>query len=172
MNKDELASGLANEFENMIAWYKAQSSDEFETGPAGKWTAAQHLDHLIRSAKPVNQALRLPKLALGTMFGKADRDSLSFDGVVGVYKEKLAAGGAASGRFVPEDSVGVDKNSFLDSLRKEGERLVSITNKWKEADLDIYQLPHPLIGNMTVREMLQFTIYHMQHHLNALSNDY
>ena len=33
-----------------------------------------------------------------------------------------------------------------------------------EKDLDFYVLPHPLIGKLTLREMLFFCIYHVQHH--------
>jgi hypothetical protein len=33
-----------------------------------------------------------------------------------------------------------------------------------EEDLDSYCLPHPLLGNLTMREMLYNAIYHVQHH--------
>lgn len=172
MDKNEIAKGLQTEFDAVCAWFEAQSESDFNSGPEGKWTAAQHLDHLVRSANPVNLAMRMPKLALRKMFGVAGHESKSFDGVVSVYKEKLGQGGAASGRFLPKESEGVIKTKTLQSLKKEGERLVVITSKWTESDLDKYALPHPLIGKMTVREMLQFTIYHMQHHLNALKSQY
>lgn len=172
MNKEELIAGLTREFDAVNAWFEQQPAEAFENGPDGKWTAAQHLDHLVRSAKPLNQALRLPKIALRKMFGKPDRASQSFDGVVATYKEKLDAGGAASGQFVPKESGSVDKADLQKALAKEGDKLVAIAKKWDDADMDKHQLPHPLIGNMTVREMLQFTIYHMQHHLNALNQNY
>ena len=40
--------------------------------------------------------------------------------------------------------------------------------KLDEEDLDNYILPHPLIGKTTIREMLYFTIYHVQHHHKAI----
>ena len=42
--------------------------------------------------------------------------------------------------------------------------LVSTTEKWQENDLDRYQLPHPLLGKLTIREMLYFAIYHNLRH--------
>jgi hypothetical protein len=36
---------------------------------------------------------------------------------------------------------------------------------WSEDDLDNHRLPHPLLGKLTVREMLFFTLYHIQHHM-------
>ena len=35
-------------------------------------------------------------------------------------------------------------------------------------DLDKYVLPHPLLGKVTLREMLYFTIHHNEHHLELL----
>ena len=37
-------------------------------------------------------------------------------------------------------------------------------DSFSEKDLDNYILPHPLLGKLTIREMLFFTIYHVQHH--------
>jgi len=37
-----------------------------------------------------------------------------------------------------------------------------------EDDLDRVMLPHPLLGKLTLREMLFFTIYHVEHHLGIL----
>ena len=39
--------------------------------------------------------------------------------------------------------------------------------RWNEADLDSTRLPHPLMGRMTVREVLHFTVYHNLHHVHA-----
>ena len=33
-----------------------------------------------------------------------------------------------------------------------------------ESDLDTLQAPHPLLGKLTLRELMYFTIYHAQHH--------
>ena len=35
---------------------------------------------------------------------------------------------------------------------------------WKESDLDKYVLPHPLLGKISLREMLYFTDFHILHH--------
>ena len=41
---------------------------------------------------------------------------------------------------------------------------MKLVSKWSEGDLDLYVIPHPLIGGLTFREILYFTIYHVQHH--------
>ena len=43
------------------------------------------------------------------------------------------------------------------------------THSWGELALDRYRLPHPLLGRLTVREMLLFTLYHSVHHFNLVS---
>jgi len=35
---------------------------------------------------------------------------------------------------------------------------------WGDDALDRYRLPHPLIGKLTLREMLVFTLFHFDHH--------
>ena len=40
---------------------------------------------------------------------------------------------------------------------------------WREQDLDRYVLPHPLLGKLTLREMLFFTLYHNYHHVRNVA---
>ncbi len=42
--------------------------------------------------------------------------------------------------------------------------LCSKLEKFDEIERDTYILPHPLLGKLTIREMLYFTIYHVAHH--------
>jgi hypothetical protein len=48
-------------------------------------------------------------------------------------------------------------------------QLASSIGRWREEDLDYYRLPHPLLGKLTVREMLFFTVYHNYHHPRSLA---
>ncbi|MFN2437645.1 MAG: hypothetical protein ABR503_00495 [Chitinophagaceae bacterium] len=42
--------------------------------------------------------------------------------------------------------------------------LCKILNKYSEEEIDRFVLPHPLLGKLTLREMMYFTIYHVEHH--------
>jgi len=42
-------------------------------------------------------------------------------------------------------------------------------DRFSETQLDQLILPHPLLGKLTLREMLYFTIYHVQHHQKQLT---
>jgi hypothetical protein len=53
---------------------------------------------------------------------------------------------------------------LADAVEELGRRVVS----WSEIDLDRYRLPHPLLGKLTVREMLFFTLQHLAHHASKV----
>ena len=44
-------------------------------------------------------------------------------------------------------------------------RLHGAITRWGERALDRFRLPHPALGQLTVREMLFFTLYHNLHHV-------
>ena len=44
------------------------------------------------------------------------------------------------------------------------EALTRALEAWDDVDLDRCRLPHPLLGKLTVREMMFFTLYHYEHH--------
>jgi uncharacterized damage-inducible protein DinB len=46
-------------------------------------------------------------------------------------------------------------------------RLVAALERWSDRNLDRIQLPHPILGKITAREMVFFTIYHGHHHIAA-----
>ena len=76
--------------------------------------------------------------------------------------------GSGAGVFTP-----IGENTKIDiSLQQ---KLVSDFSKlfgkykkqilsWEDSDLDKYNMPHPILGNITIREMLLFSIYHLFHH--------
>lgn len=171
-DKSEIADALAARFAEATTWFAARPDDAFTTGPEGRWTEGQHLDHLILSAKPLNLALRLPRLVLRLKFGTAQGPGEDYAALAARYEATLAAGGKASGRFVPPTIALEDKPRLIEALRHEGARLVAVIDAWTEDDLDKYLLPHPLLGNLTARGMLFFTHHHMGHHLETLRREY
>ena len=130
----------------------------------GKWTPAQHLEHILRAVRPVAIALLVPKWFLRWRFGKPNRIPRTYDELVQRYKERLAEGGKASGRFVPPAVPADQVERMTVSLSSLAHTLTQRVRTWTEDDLDSVLLPHPLLGKLTVREMLFFTVYHVQHH--------
>jgi len=170
--REQIGTGLQGRFEEAAAWFAQRPDAAFEKGPSGRWTEGQVVDHLILSTKPLNLALRLPRIALGMRFGKAKSPSEPVDKLTARYEAALSAGGKAPKDFVPPSVAVADKPRLLEELREQGRKLVKVVGEWEEADLDKYVLPHPLLGNLTIRNMLQFAHYHIEHHLNILKRDY
>ena len=166
--KAEIVSALQDSNRHMQTWFSAISSTEYFTRQGEVWSAADNVDHVIKAIKPIVKAMKLPHLALQTMFGKAQHTSRTFEEVCKIYQEEISKGAKASGRFLPEDAPVENKEQAkLDQLQKASrviEELILACEKWDEDALDQFQLPHPLIGNLSMREMLFFTIHHNLRH--------
>ena len=163
LDKDQIIGKLRENHNRLADMVSGLSEKDFCETPHGKWTAGQQLDHIYLSLKPLTIALGLPKIGLRA-FGSANRPSHDYDGVVAKYHEALANGGKAPSNFVPDLILYTDKDAISAKLKGNLWKLISHLDKYSEKDLDKYLLPHPLLGKMTVREMLYFTIYHSEHH--------
>lgn len=136
--------------------------------PLAKWSAGQQLDHICRSVRPVNLAFGLPAFIPRLLFGKANRPSRSYAELVEKYKAKLAAGGRAGKQYIPAKADWNKREKYLRQLERMVSALSRKVENIPENQLDTHLLPHPLLGKLTLREMLYFTIYHVQHHQNLV----
>ena len=166
--KSELFSALKDSNQRVLNWFTDISANDFFTRHGEVWSASDNLDHLIKSHKPIAKALKLPKITLRAMFGKPEKPSMTYEELCQLYRSEIAKGAQASGRFLPDQQSPQNaksvKNELLNQFSKASTDLVSVAEKWEEHELDDYFLPHPLIGNLTIREMLYFTIYHNLRH--------
>ena len=170
-DKASIIEGLSAAVDEVNNYVMGLSQKDFEFAPPGKWNAGQQLDHLIRSIKPLNLAYALPVIILKLKFGLTNRPSKTFPALVEKYERKLTEGGRASGRFIPEQVPYEAKEKLCRLYAKEKNKLNDKVDRFEEEALDKYILPHPLLGKLTLREMLFFTIYHNGHHL-ALMRKY
>ena len=151
-----------------IQRFQSLNEGAYLAAPEGKWSNGQHLDHIQRSVRPVNLAFGLPRWVVRMLFGVANRPSRTYEGLVEKYKAKLALGGRASGRFIPATADWGNRVKLLKALERQVSSLIQKTGRLSEDQLDTLLLPHPLLGKLTLREMLYFTIYHVQHHQKAV----
>jgi hypothetical protein len=99
----------------------------------------------------------------------ANRPSRSYEELVIKYKAKLAAGGKATSRFIPKKEISISAST--QKLTRLINSLCANLNSYSETQLDQFILPHPLLGKLTLREMLYFTIYHVQHHFDQVKSN-
>ncbi|HYH78167.1 MAG TPA: DinB family protein [Longimicrobium sp.] len=169
----ELMAALSEVEREVAAFFRALPADDFITPPGEAWSPAEHLRHLNRSVGAVARGFGMPRWLLRVRFGRARRPSRTFAGLRDDYRSRLAAGGRASGVYVPPreptppGEVEAYRARNLARWAEVNEGLRRALARWSDADLERITLPHPILGSLTAREMLFFTVYHGRHHVEA-----
>jgi hypothetical protein len=168
--KEALTSELENTHSELSQYFSSLSTEMFFERLPDKWSPSENLVHLIKSQKALSSGLKLPKIFLKFKFGKPKHDSRLYPKVREVYLQKLANGADSPEQFLPDDMLPASdfdsqKEQVLTKWDEIHTRLINSFERWKERDLDRYVLPHPIMGSLTIREMMMFTIYHNVHHL-------
>lgn len=171
-DKKELISQLTALSKAFTDWYLNKPIEQMNAQPEGAWTAGQHLLHMIKSTKPLAVGMGYPRILLRLKFGKVSHASRSYEEVVRAYQDALHKGGKAPKDFVPRDVKKEERDVLIKRFKKEMGVLTNQVHQWSEKNLDNTAVPHPLIGKLTLREMLYFTIYHTEHHLKTLEEKY
>lgn len=153
-------------------WLGRLPAADFFAPQGDRWSPSEHVRHLRKSSAPLVYAFGLPRIVLRLRFGRARRPSRGFMELREVYRAALGAGGQA-GRFAPSPEPPPADPSrrqceILQVWQLTNAELLRRLDRWSETSLDAVQLPHPLLGKLTAREMLAFTTYHTAHHLNLV----
>lgn len=162
MNKTQLASRLKSQYQQFADYISELSDEQFTTAPTGKWSAGQHTEHLLKSVAPLNKVMQ--SRAMIESFGQANKPSRDYDSVVDYYQETLAQGYEDRPQFLPEEVTVEQRGPMISDLLSSVEILCELLNGYDEEELDQLVIPHPLLGNLTMREMMLFTAYHGHHH--------
>jgi len=168
LTKKEIIQNLLSNHNDFIELILSLSENDFLLVKNDKWTAGQQLQHICLAVSPLAQGLRLPVFFLKLFFGKANRPSKTYDALVEKYHDKLQKGGVASRRFVPKPVRFDQSIALTEKLLRSVKQLCKNIENLSEQQLDAYILPHPLLGKLTVREMMYFTIYHVTHHKRSI----
>jgi len=174
MTKREIIDKLNEKHDSLYNWLKNQPDEAWIKGPKNKWTTGEHIVHLIQSEQALNKALRIPKFYLKYKFSTNNRENRSYPQVVEKYQSKLKENPGVVARISRQmpNMTPADKASYISNLDKEKRRLIKKFQKWNDKDLDTYLLPHPLIGRMTIREIIMWAAYHTEHHYKILKDKY
>lgn len=173
LTKEEIITAAEKIFNAFATVCEGVNEDNFFTKPSPeKWSVAENVQHLIISTNTTTLAYTLPKFIVRWVGGKPNRASRSYEALVNRYKEKLAAGGKASGRFIPKPmQIKYGKQRLLQNWNKAATKFIqALKNTTTESKLDDYLARHPLLGRVTLRELCYFTIYHTEHHLTIIND--
>lgn len=167
MNKNTITDLLNENYVSFIDYINALTSEEYNFSFQNKWSAAQQLEHIILCVKPLVKVFGMEKTEIGQNFGKSDRPSRTYKVLLHEYLKKLNEGGKAPDRFVPVNIPANQKEVSTGLLKKMITDLCLLIEKFSEQELDAFYIPHPLLQNLTLREMLYNAIYHVEHHHEA-----
>lgn len=165
---DEIREAWTRTANQVNELFVSYSETEFLEPRDGRWSHSQNLDHITRSALAVAKGLGMPRMLIRILFGRG-QGSRSLPEIRTVYHQALDNGGQARGQFVPRNA-----SSQQDAMAKWNhcsDLLLKNMTRWSETQLDSHRMPHPLIGKLTVREMLLFTIFHTHRHLENTQAD-
>lgn len=173
MTKPEIVHELRALHERSTPYWNAFSTADFLAPLGEAWSPADNVRHLNKSIRAVTRGLRVPRLVVLVTFGPSLRKSRGYEEIREVYHQVLA-GGADAGRFAPSSQQPpADPEAWRRELmgrwEETADHLESALAPWSEKALDRCRMPHPLLGKLTVREMLLFTLYHNLHHVQNVA---
>ncbi len=171
MNKPAIIDSLTKNYHAFIHYINGLTPEEYSFSANQKWTAGQQLEHIVLCVKPLVQVFSMEPLMIEQNFGRANRPGRAYEVVLTDYTEKLQEGGKAPERYVPE-AISQDQRIILtETLANRIKELCSKIDNFTEEDLDGLCIPHPLLGSLTLREMLYNAIYHVEHHHNLTNHN-
>jgi hypothetical protein len=162
MNKTEIINQL--NAAHISFWDSAIHFPNPTISKNDKWSVAQNVEHINLTLSRPSQFLSLPKTDIETNFGLSNRTSISYEAFVKTYQKALTNGVKSPAPFVPEFNLDSNIEELIATGKQTVEKFISNLQNWSEEELDRYQCPHPALGKITVKEMLYFTIFHVQYH--------
>ncbi|GIZ09053.1 DinB family protein [Flavobacterium sp. UMI-01] len=160
MNKENIIIKLRDNHSDF--WSAASNHEDKNSSTDGKWTVNENVDHINKSISILINFLSTPKPMLESRFGLNGGKSISYEALVEKYHLAIKNGVKSPPPLLPSTDLNHEE------LIKDGNTLVNdlihSLNNWSEKELDQYLCPHPALSLISVREVLYFTMYHVEHH--------
>jgi len=164
MNKTEIVNKIESQYSRFFDYINGLTEYEFLFRYQSKWSAGQQLKHIVLCVQPLAQVFGMPSTLIAQKFGTIERQSRNYDKILGDYLEKLSQGGKSPIQYVSDSVLGNEKLELLITLQKLIKNLNKEIEVFTEKELDQLCVPHPILGIITLREMLYNAIYHVEHH--------
>ena len=165
-NLNTAQEALAKAFSEVEALFAQVNDTKINFKPTEKWSFGEEMVHLIMSTNGTALVLASPDERLLP----SDHASRGYDAIVDEYKTKLRLN-PTIGQSIADKAGKTYKGEELKaSFTRAAQNTLLALKYWDEAKADQWMVwKHPLLGKMTAREMVYFTVYHTRHHLATLS---
>lgn len=170
MNKVEIVGLLEEKHKDLFNWLENQPKENWDLGPQKKWTTGQHIQHLVNSLQLLNNALSYPRFLLKYKFGTCNRQPRDYNTIVKKYQSKLSENKERAKTFNQnlKKPTLLERERLLTKYQIQQKKLQFKTQKISDKNLDLLVIPHPLMGKMTIREIIMWTAHHTEHHTETL----
>ncbi len=169
----ELSVVLERDVANVSDTILSLTPEQCFAHPPGVWSAAENVLHLQQLSRVFILAFSVPRFTLGMLFGKPKHQTRDYATIASSYQAAIAGGFEAPAYSIPTKPQGPfnqqRQQALVEQWQKINQRMLECLFYWDDAVLDQYQIPHPALGKLTVREMLFFMHYHTQMHLNQIT---
>ncbi|MGQ7947330.1 DinB family protein [Flavobacterium sp. WC2509] len=170
MNKNEIIINLNTA--HLTFWETAIHLPNANISKNDKWSVTQNVEHITLTLSRVTNYLSLPKSNIESNFGLSKRESNTYEEFIKNFQNVIANGITTTTPFIPESNLETDSKESVNQGKKILEAFISSLQNWSEDELEKYNCPHPVLGKITAREILYFTIYHVQHHNEIIIKNY
>ncbi len=165
----EIAAALRTLHRESVEYWRSFDTATFLAPIGEAWSPADNVRHLTKSIRAVTTGLKLPSIAVRLLYGGATAPSRDYATMRDTYRARLAKG-ADAGKYAPgprptPTDPDAERERVMRYHAAAVEEMCGRIGRWSERALDRCRLPHPLLGRITVREMLLFTRCHNQHHV-------
>ena len=168
MNRSEIINKIESTYAGFTQYIDSLEEGSFLFSDGTSWSPGQQLEHIVKSVVPLNTYMSLPNFAKKFLFGTNKGDSASYNEIVAEYLALIKTGAKATKAYIPTEVYFVEKTNLISKLDYNLQKLFESLKKLAEQDLDKLRVPHPLLGKLTIKEMLYFTDYHVMHHLESI----
>jgi DinB superfamily len=166
MTQSEILNALEVRQNELNTFFSSIPEKVFLADNSPKWNPAQHLIHLTKISIRVGQGLQsseqLPKHETPSRGYETIRDTY-----LATLKQAPAELLAKVGASVQLES-GSSQAQIIEAYLQAGKRLREAAQTWSETELDAKAMAHPVLGSISIREMLEFVLYHDLHHLEGV----
>ena len=172
--REAICAALVALYEESVQYWTGINTAQFLAPINDAWSPADNVRHLTKSMRAVTVGLKVHWIFLRLRYGTADGHSRSYEQLRVAYRRALLTGNGA-GRFAPEprpapEDPDAERARIMAFHRTALDEICAATMRWDNESLDKLRLPHPLLGKLTLREMLLFTLYHNAHHVENVRN--
>lgn len=171
MDPEALHHQLSTHIQRISNFLEELPEAFLQQSPDHRWTIAEELMHLMKSNGGTARLLSLPTEQLR----KTESPSRVYEEIVREYQTKYVAASPPLGPpgVQPDEGAQMDKATLIAQWNKASQALLKSAEAWPKPKWDQYTVwKHPLLGVLTVQEMLYFTTFHNEHHANTMEAKY